>query len=76
MKEVKVPGTRCFYYFQIAMGNVHSKMNIEHVGLVEKCKFNYMTRLYWILIGNLILKLICFLQLFDLSTSLGVISAF
>ena len=29
MKEVKVPGMRCFYDFQIAMGNVHSKMNIE-----------------------------------------------
>ena len=43
------------------------------VGLVEKFNFNYTTRLWWSLMGNLILKLVCFPQLFDLSTPLDVI---
>ena len=46
------------------------------IGLVEKFNFNYMTRLLCILMGNLILKLVYFLQLFELSTPLGVILHF
>ena len=43
------------------------------VALDEKFNFNYMTGLKSISIQNLILKLVCFLQLFYLSTPLGVI---
>ena len=43
------------------------------LGLVEKLNFNHMTRLRCILMGNFILKLVYFLQLFDLSTPLDVI---
>ena len=53
--------------------NIWLSINTEASALGLVAKFNYMTRLGCISIGNLILKLVCFLQLFYLSTPLVVI---
>ena len=55
--------------------NIWLSINTEAsaLGLVDKFNFNYMTRLGCISLGNFILKLVCFLQLFYLSTPLVVI---